>query len=50
MQKERQPIQLELAFATGRAGEARKPGERGAEDCTATAEIKSPVVSVSGIV
>lgn len=44
MQKERQPIQLELAFATGKAGEARKPEERRVEDCAATAGNQSPVV------
>jgi RNA-directed DNA polymerase len=44
VQKERQPIQLELAFATGKAGEARKPEERRAEDCAATAGNQSPVV------
>ena len=44
MQKERQPIQLELAFATGKAGEARKPEEGRAENCAAMAGIKSPVV------
>jgi RNA-directed DNA polymerase len=43
VQKERQPIQLELAFAAGKAGEARKPAEGRAEDCTATAGSKSPV-------
>jgi RNA-directed DNA polymerase len=41
--KERQPIQLELAFASGKAGEARKSGEERAEDDTAMAGIKSPV-------
>ncbi len=44
MQKERQPIQLELAFARGKAGEARKPEERRVEDCAATAGNQSPVV------
>ena len=44
MQTERQPVQLELVFATGKAGEARKPEESRAEDCTATAENQSPVV------
>ena len=43
VQKERQPIQLELAFATGKAGEARKSGEGRAEDGAAMAGIKSPV-------
>jgi RNA-directed DNA polymerase len=43
MQKARQPIQLELAFATGKAGEPRKPEEGRVEDCTATAGIQSPV-------
>ena len=43
MQKERQPIQLELAFAAGKAGEARKPAEGRAEDCTATVGSESPV-------
>jgi hypothetical protein len=45
VQKERQPIQLELAFATGKAGEARKLEERRAEDCAATAGNQSPVIS-----
>ena len=44
MQKERQPIQLELVFATGKAGEARKPEGRKAEDGTAMAGNQSPVV------
>jgi hypothetical protein len=44
VQKERQPIQLELAFATGKAGEAREPEEGRAEDCAAMRGIKSPVV------
>jgi RNA-directed DNA polymerase len=44
VQKERQPIQLELAFATGKAGEARKPEESRAEDCAAMAGNQSPVV------
>jgi len=43
VQKERQPIQLELAFAAGTAGEARKPAEGRAEDCTATVGSESPV-------
>jgi RNA-directed DNA polymerase len=43
VQKERQPIQLELAFAAGKAGEARKPAEGRAEDSTAMAGSKSPV-------
>ena len=43
MQKERRPIQLELAFAGGKASEARKPAEGRAEDCTATAGSESPV-------
>ena len=44
MHKERQPIQLELAFAMGKAGEARKPEESRAEDCAAMAGNQSPVV------
>jgi RNA-directed DNA polymerase len=44
VQKERQPIQLELVFATGKAGEARKPEGRKAEDGTAMAGNQSPVV------
>jgi RNA-directed DNA polymerase len=44
VQKERQPIQLELAFAAGKAGEARQPTEGRAEDCTVAAGNKSPVV------
>jgi RNA-directed DNA polymerase len=44
VQKERQPIQLELAFATGKAGEAREPEEGRAEDCAAMTGIQSPVV------
>lgn len=43
MSKTRQPIQLELAFATGKAGEARKSVERRAEDGAATAEHQNPV-------
>jgi hypothetical protein len=43
VQKERQPIQLELAFAAGKAGVARKPAEGRAEDCTATVGSESPV-------
>lgn len=43
MQKERQPIQLELAFTRGKAGEARKPEERRVEDGAATAGKQSPV-------
>ena len=43
MPKERQPIQLELAFTKGKAGEARKPEERRAEDGAATAGNQNPV-------
>jgi len=41
--KARQPIQLELAFAAGAAGEARKPAERRAEDGAAPAGNQTPV-------
>lgn len=43
MPKERQPIQLELTFATGTVGEAHKSAEGRAEDGAATAGNQSPV-------